>query len=114
MKYEKYYSETLARNRSALVSGFAQREFQDLNELMAANERLEGSYLRNVFQMSSLHLNIFKYSTNQNTVGKVLAKHGPRLTGLCDESDRANQKKMSKINVDIRQFKALQLGKPRD
>ena len=79
VKYEKYYSETLARNRSALVSGFAQREFQDLNELMVANERLEGSYLRNVFQMSSLHLNIFKYSTNQNTVGKVLAKHGQLL-----------------------------------
>ena len=81
---------------------------------MKANERLEGSYLRNVFQMSNLHLNIFKFSTNQNVVGKVLAKHGPLLTGLCDENDRTNQKKMSKITVDIRNFKALQLGKSRN
>jgi hypothetical protein len=114
VKYEKYYSESLARNKSALVSGFAQREFQELNELMTANERLEGSYLRNVFQMSNLHLNIFKFSTNQAAVGKVLAKQGPLLNGLCDENDRTNQKKMSKINVDIRQFKMLELGKSRE
>lgn len=81
---------------------------------MTANERLDGSYLRNVFQMSNLHMNIFKFSTNQGAVGKVLAKHGPLLNGLCEEHDRGTPKKMSKINVDIRQYKVLQLGKPRE
>lgn len=63
-KYEKYYSESLAKNKSALVSGFAQRDFQELNEIMRQNEKLDESYLRDVFLMSNLHLNLFKFSTN--------------------------------------------------
>lgn len=41
---------------------------------MKSNDKLEASYLRDVLLMSNLHLNLFKYSTNQNAVGKVLAK----------------------------------------
>lgn len=113
-KYEKFYSESLAKNKSALVSGFAQRDFQDLNEIMSQNEKLEASYLRDVFLMSNVHMNLFKFSTNPNAIGKVLAKQTPLLNRLCDESDRANDKKMTKITVETRQFKELNIGKSRD
>lgn len=62
-RYEKYYSEALSRNKSALVDGFANREFNDLNELLSKNERLESSFFKTVVQMSKLHLEIVRNST---------------------------------------------------
>ena len=113
-RYEKYFSEALARNKSALVSGFANREFQDLNDIMVNNERLDGSYLRTVMQMSKLHLELAKNGSNQAVVQKALNKHGLTLASLCDENDRANQKKMSKVNVEIRKFGVMKLGLTRE
>jgi len=43
-RYEKYYAEALTRNKGALVSGFKNRDFQDLNDLLAKNEHLENSF----------------------------------------------------------------------
>lgn len=47
-RYEKYYSEALTKNKSALTNGFKNREFQQLNELLAKNERLESAFFLTV------------------------------------------------------------------
>lgn len=47
-RYEKYYSEALSRNKSALVDGFANRDFSDLNDLLSRNERLDSSFFKTV------------------------------------------------------------------
>ena len=36
------------------------------------------------------------------------------MNRLCDENERLNQKKMTKITVDTRSFKELHIGKSRD
>lgn len=110
-RYEKYYSEALAKNKSDLVRGFANRDFSELNDLMAKNERLEQSFFRTVVQMSKLHLDIVRNSTSQGTVQKALNKNTALLSGLC-EDDRVPT--MSKINVEIRRFGIVPLGQPRE
>ena len=43
-RYEKYYSEAITKNKNSMVSGFRNREFGELNEMLAKNELLEGSF----------------------------------------------------------------------
>ena len=67
-RYEKYYSEAITKNKNAMVAGFRNREFGDLNDLLAKNESLEGSFFQTVVQMSKLHSDILKSVTSPGTV----------------------------------------------
>jgi hypothetical protein len=51
-----------------MVAGFRNREFGDLNDLLAKNESLEGSFFQTVVQMSKLHSDILKSVTSPGTV----------------------------------------------
>jgi hypothetical protein len=37
-RYEKYYSEAITKNKNAMVAGFRNREFGELNDLLAKND----------------------------------------------------------------------------
>ena len=93
------------------MDGFANREFNDLNELLSKNERLESSFFKTVVQMSKLHLEIIRNSTAQGTVHKSFNKNIQMLNGLCEEDKIPT---ISKINVEIRKFDSFKLGQTRD
>ena len=109
-RYEKYYTEALAKNKNSLVSGFRNRDFQDLNDLLARNEHLESSFFQTVVQMSRLHYEISRNTTSQTTIQKALNRKQEFLNNLCEE-DKVPA--MSKINVEIREFGVIKLGVPR-
>ena len=46
IRYEKHYTESLAKNKSELVMGFVSRDFDNLNDLIDQNEKLTKSYFR--------------------------------------------------------------------
>ena len=109
-RYEKYYSEALAKNKNSLVSGFRNRDFQELNDLLAKNEHLEGSFFQTVVQMSRLHYEVSRNTTSQGTIQKALNRRSDFLSNLCEE-DKVPA--MSKITVDIRDFGVIKLGQAR-
>ena len=90
-----------------MVDGFRKREFGDLNDLLAKNELLEGSFFQTVVQMSKLHSDILKNVTAPSTVQKTLNKSIQFLTNLCDEDKVPT---ISKINCEIVDFKPIELG----
>ena len=93
-----------------MVSGFRNRDFQELNDLLAKNEHLENSFFQTVVQMSRLHYEVSRNTTSQGTIQKALNKRSEFLSNLCEE-DKVPA--MSKITVDIREFGVIKLGQPR-
>ena len=110
-RYEKYYSEALTKNKNALVSGFKERNFSNLNELLSKNEHLENAFFQQVVQMSKLHLEIVRTSTSPSTIQKTLNKNSTFLQNLTEE-DKIPV--ISKINAETREFGVIKLGYPRE
>lgn len=94
-----------------MVSGFRNRDFQELNDLLAKNEHLENSFFQTVVSMSRLHYEVSRNTTSQGTIQKALNRQSHFLNNLCDE-DKVPA--ISKITVDIREFGVIRLGQPRD
>jgi len=110
-RYEKYFSEAQAKNKSELVNGFKNREFQGLNDLITKNDRLEKSFFLNVVKMSKLHMDINFTSTNLPAVQKLINKQATFLNQIADDDKVPS---MSKKNVDSRNFHAITLGLSRE
>ena len=110
-RYEKYYSEALTKNKNALVSGFKDRNFTNLNDLLSKNEHLENSFFQQVVMMSKLHLEIVRTSTSPSTIQKTLNKNSQFLQNLTEE-DKIPV--ISKINPETREFGVIKLGLPRE
>lgn len=73
-RYEKYFTEALAKNKSGLVSGFRNRDFHVLNDFMNKNEQLENQFFQQVVTLSKLHLEVVRNSTNVSIVQKAMQK----------------------------------------
>lgn len=43
-RYENYYTEALTKNKNALTNGFKNREFEQLNDWLQNNDKLENSF----------------------------------------------------------------------
>jgi hypothetical protein len=43
-RYENYYTEALTKNKNALTNGFKNRDFEQLNNLLQNNDKLENSF----------------------------------------------------------------------
>lgn len=106
-RYEKYYSEALTKNKSALTNGFKNREFQHLNLLISNNERLENAFFLTVCQMSKLHVEINRNSTSLGALNKIFNKYGTLLNTIAEEDAVPT---ITKQNVEIRHFRTIKLG----
>ena len=110
-RYEKYYSEIITKNKKEMVEGFRHREFGNLNDLLAKNEKLENSFFQTVVKMSRMHLDIMRQCTIASNVQKNLNKNSQFINTLADD-DKIPV--MSKINVEIRKFDVIKLGQSRE
>ena len=93
------------------MTGFRNRDFAELNELLAKNELLENSFFQTVVQMSKLHSDILKSCTVASAVHKTLNKSSQFLTNLCDDDKVPT---INKINCEIIDYKPIKLGQSRE
>ena len=82
-----------------------------LNDLLAKNEKLESSFFQTVVKMSKLHLDIQRACTTSSNVHKLLNKNSHFLNQLAEDDKIPN---MSKINVDIKRFDKILIGRSRE
>lgn len=106
-RYEKHYTQAAAKNKHDLVEGFLGREFENLNEILSENKRLDKSYLATVVQVGKVHLDISRNTTNRAEILKILNGKKDLLNQLCDDDETPVA---SKINIDRRRFDPIKLG----
>ena len=86
------------------------REFENLNELLSENKRLEKSYLSTVVNVGKVHLDLSRNTTNRAEIMKILNSKKDLLNQLCDDDETPVA---SKVNIDRRRFDPIKLGERR-
>jgi hypothetical protein len=79
---------------------------------MNKNESLKQSYFMVTNEVALVYLSIFRNATNMANLHYVFNRNFSQINELCDEND--NIIDMSKRDLDIKNFKVIQLGASRD
>jgi len=69
----------MAKNVNALVNGFKNRDFTDLNGYMVKNQKLSGSFFKRVVQLSKVQEEINVKCSNPLELQKIMNKYGGML-----------------------------------